>query len=95
MRIRNTDFILCVCLGIGSGAGAAEQEAATASLLELWREVESLMEQGQVGGAGFCDLHPPIFMALYEEATTKPTSVQVHHLIDISQYRLLFGFSLL
>ena len=65
------------CRGIGSGAAAAEQEASTASLLELRGEVETLMEAGQVGGAGFCDLHPPIFMALYEEARIKPTSVQV------------------
>jgi diketogulonate reductase-like aldo/keto reductase len=63
--------------GIGSGATAADQEAATSSLLDLWREVEALMEQGQVEGAGFCDLHPPIFAALYEEARIKPTSVQV------------------
>jgi diketogulonate reductase-like aldo/keto reductase len=63
--------------GIGSGATAADQEAATSSLLNLWREVESLIERGQLEGAGLCDLHPPIFMALYEEANIKPTSVQV------------------
>jgi hypothetical protein len=39
--------------------------------------VESLIERGQLEGAGLCDLHPPIFMALYEEANIKPTSVQV------------------
>lgn len=65
-------------LGIGSGAvGAGQQEAAT-QLLGLWRGVERLIQEGKVGGAGLCDLHPPVFFRMYEEAAIKPSSVQVN-----------------
>ena len=44
---------------------------------ELWRGVEHLISEGKVGGAGLSDLHPPVFFSIYNEATIKPTSIQV------------------
>ena len=64
-------------LGIGSGAVGPDQQEATEHLLGLWRGVEQLIGEGKVGGAGLCDLHPPVFFSIYEQATVKPTSVQV------------------
>ena len=32
---------------------------------------------GRVGGAGLCDLRPSAFISLYNQATVKPTSIQV------------------
>lgn len=65
-------------LGIGSGAVGPDQQEATEHLLGLWRGVEQLIGEGKVGGAGLCDLHPPVFFSIYEQATVKPTSVQVN-----------------
>ena len=64
-------------IGIGSGAVGPEQAEAQAQLLKLWHGVEQLITQGKVGGAGLCDLHPPVFIKIYEEAEIKPVSVQV------------------
>ena len=64
-------------LGIGSGAVGPGQQEATDHLLGLWKGVEQLIGEGKVGGAGLCDLHPPVFFSIYEQATVKPTSVQV------------------
>ena len=36
----------------------------------------------KVGGAGLCDLHPPVFISIYEEAAVKPASVQVRSAAD-------------
>lgn len=65
-------------VGIGSGAAGAEQDEARQQLLELWRGVEQLISDGKVGGAGLCDLHPPVFVSIFKEATIKPTSIQVN-----------------
>ena len=64
-------------IGIGSGAVGPEQAEAQAQLFKLWHGVEQLITQGKVGGAGLCDLHPPVFIKIYEEAEIKPVSVQV------------------
>ena len=45
--------------------------------LELWKGVEQLITEGKVGGAGLCDLHPPVFVSIYQQATVKPISIQV------------------
>jgi len=65
-------------VGIGSGASGQEQDEARQQLLELWRGVEHLISEGKVGGAGLSDLHPPVFFSIYNEATIKPTSIQVN-----------------
>jgi len=65
-------------LGIGSGAVGPGQEEAREQLLRLWQTVEQLIRDGKVGGAGLCDLHPPVFISIYEEAAVKPASVQVN-----------------
>ena len=39
--------------------------------------MEHLISEGKVGGAGLSDLHPPVFFSIYNEATIKPTSIQV------------------
>ena len=67
-------------IGIGSGAVRPEQAEAQAQLLKLWHGVEQLITQGKVGGAGLCDLHPPVFIKIYDEAEIKPVSVQVSNL---------------
>ena len=33
--------------------------------------------EGKVGEAGLCDLHPPVFIHLYNQAEIKPISIQV------------------
>lgn len=63
---------------IGSGAVGPEQAEAQSQLVNLWRGVEQLIEEGKVGGAGLCDLHPPVFIQVYDEATIKPISIQVN-----------------
>jgi len=65
-------------IGIGSGAVGEGQEDAQTQMLGLWRGVEQLMSEGKVGAAGLCDLHPPVFFGIFEEATVKPKSVQVN-----------------
>jgi len=65
-------------IGIGSGAVGPEQEEAKEQLLKLWKGVEQLIQEGKVGGAGLCDLHPPVFIQVYEESTIKPISIQVN-----------------
>jgi len=65
-------------LGLGSGAAGPGQEEARASLAALWRGVEGLIREGKVGSAGLCDLHPPVFIRIYEEAEIKPSSIQVN-----------------
>jgi len=65
-------------IGIGSGAVGPEQEEAKEQLLKLWKGVEKLIQEGKVGGAGLCDLHPPVFIQVYEESTIKPISIQVN-----------------
>eukprot|EP00092_Neocalanus_flemingeri_P015253 GFUD01016483.1.p1 GENE.GFUD01016483.1~~GFUD01016483.1.p1 ORF type:complete len:272 (+),score=62.33 GFUD01016483.1:41-856(+) len=65
-------------IGIGSGAVGPEQAEAQDQLLKLWKGVEQLIQEGKVGGAGLCDLHPPVFIHIYEEATIKPISIQVN-----------------
>ena len=52
--------------------------------LELWKGVEQLITEGKVGGAGLCDLHPPVFVSIYQQAAVKPTSIQVSILITVS-----------
>ena len=52
--------------------------------LELWKGVEQLITEGKVGGAGLCDLHPPVFVSIYQQAAVKPTSIQVRILITVS-----------
>ena len=64
-------------IGIGSGAAGPEQAEAQDQLVKLWKGVEQLIQEGKVGGAGLCDLHPPVFIQVYEEATIKPISIQV------------------
>ena len=64
-------------IGIGSGAVGSEQAAAKEQLLKLWKGVEQLIQDGKVGGAELCDLHPPVFIQIYEESTIKPISIQV------------------
>jgi len=65
-------------IGIGSGAAGPEQAEAQDQLVKLWKGVEQLIQEGKVGGAGLCDLHPPVFIQVYEEATIKPISIQVN-----------------
>jgi len=65
-------------IGIGSGAVGPEQAEAQHQLLKLWKGVEQLIEEGKVGGAGLCDLHPPVFIQTYQEAMIKPISIQVN-----------------
>ena len=64
-------------IGIGSGTVGPEQEEAKEQLQKLWKGVEQLIGEGKVGGAGLCDLHPPVFIQIYEEAEIKPVSIQV------------------
>jgi len=64
-------------IGIGSGS-AGSDESALVSLHALWQGVESMIREGKVGGAGFCDLRPSAFITLYDQADIKPTSVQVN-----------------
>jgi len=65
-------------IGIGSGSTGAGRTEALASLLEVWRGVEQLVEDGQVQAAGLCDLRPSVFMELYKQARIKPTSIQIN-----------------
>jgi len=65
-------------IGIGSGTVGPEQEEAKEQLQKLWKGVEQLIGEGKVGGAGLCDLHPPVFIQIYEEAEIKPVSIQVN-----------------
>lgn len=65
-------------IGIGSGAAGPEQEEARQQLLGLWRGVEQLIGEGKVGSAGLSDLHPPVFISIYQEASVKPSQVQVN-----------------
>jgi len=65
-------------VAIGSGAVGDEQDEARQQLLELWKGVEQLITEGKVGGAGLCDLHPPVFVSIYQQATVKPISIQVN-----------------
>jgi len=65
-------------IGIGSGSTGTDHTEAQASLLEVWREVERMIEAGKISGAGLCDLRPSVFIALYEEATIKPSSIQIN-----------------
>ena len=44
----------------------------------LWRGVEQLITDGKVGSAGLSDLHPPVFISIYQEANVKPSQVQVN-----------------
>ena len=39
--------------------------------------VEELIGQGKIGEAGLCDLHPPVFKYIYNNAQIKPISIQV------------------
>jgi len=43
----------------------------------VWSVVEEMIGAGRVGGAGLCDLRPSAFISLYNQATVKPTSIQV------------------
>ena len=79
-------------IGIGSGAAGPEQDEARQQLIgetlimglwsrdddisELWRGVEQLISEGKVGSAGLSDLHPPVFISVYEQASIKPSGVQ-------------------
>jgi len=65
-------------IGIGSGAAGSEQEDARDQLLKLWQGVEQLISDGRVGEAGLCDLHPPVFMHVYNMAQIKPISIQIN-----------------
>lgn len=65
-------------IGISSGSIGEPQTEATSQMLELWRGVEELIREGKVGGAGLCDLHPPVFFKIYQEAEIKPVSIQVN-----------------
>jgi len=65
-------------IGIGSGAAGPEQDEARQQLIELWRGVEQLISEGKVGSAGLSDLHPPVFISVYEQASIKPSGVQVN-----------------
>merc|ERR1719317_1573548 len=47
-------------IGIGSGTVGPEQEEAKEQLQKLWKGVEQLIGEGKVGGAGLCDLRPPV-----------------------------------
>merc|ERR1712154_522503 len=40
--------------------------------------VEQLISDGRVGEAGLCDLHPPVFMHVYNMAQIKPISIQIN-----------------
>ena len=42
--------------------------------------MEELIAQGKIGEAGLCDLHPPVFKYIYNNAQIKPISIQVIHL---------------
>ena len=75
-------------IGIGSGAVGPEQEEAKEQLAKLWKGVEQLIGEGKVGGAGLCDLHPPVFIQIHQEADIKPSSIQVH--IKNFQFRFVF-----
>ena len=50
--------------------------------------MEHLISEGKVGGAGLSDLHPPVFFSIYNEATIKPTSIQVRCILDSSSLSL-------
>jgi len=65
-------------IGIGSGAVGPEQKEAKEQLAKLWKGVEQLIGEGKVGGAGLCDLHPPVFIQIHQEADIKPSSIQVN-----------------
>ena len=41
--------------------------------------MEELIAQGKIGEAGLCDLHPPVFKYIYNNAQIKPISIQVTH----------------
>jgi len=64
-------------IGIGSGS-SPEQAETQADMSSLWRNVETLMTEKKVISAGVCDLHPPVFMQLYNDASRKPDSVQIN-----------------
>jgi len=65
-------------IGIGSGSTGTDHTEALKSLVNLWRVVEGLVQNGRVGGAVLCDLRPSVFIALYNEAVVKPTSIQIN-----------------
>jgi len=65
-------------IGIGSGAAGSDQEEAGKQLLKLWLAVEELIAQGKIGEAGLCDLHPPVFKYIYNNAQIKPISIQIN-----------------
>ena len=39
--------------------------------------MEELIGQGKIGEAELCDLHPPVFKYIYNNAQIKPISIQV------------------
>ena len=80
-------------IGIGSGTVGPEQEEAKEQLQKLWKGVEQLIGEGKVGGAGLCDLHPPVFIQIYEEAEIKPVSIQVG-ILSIFIFIILYRFLL-
>lgn len=65
-------------VGIGSGAVAEGQTEATGQMMSLWRGAEQLIQEGKVGVVGLCDLHPPVFIKIYQDAMIKPSSIQVN-----------------
>ena len=65
-----------VGIGSGTGTGLVHTEALS-SLQNVWSVVEEMIGAGRVGGAGLCDLRPSAFISLYNQATVKPTSIQV------------------
>ena len=77
-------------IGIGSGTVGPEQEEAREQLQKLWKGVEQLIGEGKVGGAGLCDLHPPVFIQIYNEAEIKPVSIQVGISLYLYSYRDLY-----
>ena len=88
-----------VGIGSGGASSGAEQEeprqqmeglsvedncVITTHSAELWAAVERLITEGKVGGAGLSDLNPPVFFSIYEQASIKPTSIQVRYSCALS-----------
>ncbi|XP_023319565.1 glutamate--cysteine ligase regulatory subunit isoform X2 [Eurytemora carolleeae] len=72
-----TDAVHVIGIGSGTGTGLVHTEALS-SLQNVWSVVEEMIGAGRVGGAGLCDLRPSAFISLYNQATVKPTSIQVN-----------------
>lgn len=66
-------------LGLGSGSGEdSDHTEALKSLVNLWNEVDTMVEKKKVLSTGVSDLRTSVFTELYTKSSHKPDSIQVN-----------------